>query len=82
MKVISTAQAGTGGGPKASALMACRWTSKMGSSLPCGLRGRATEFPALRADTLVLDTTECPSAKWKISSLGFSLHNEFVIMNS
>ncbi len=29
----------------------------------CGLRGRATlRFRALRADTLVLDTTECPLA--------------------
>ena len=28
----------------------------------CGLRGRATEFRALRAETLVLDTTECPLA--------------------
>ena len=28
----------------------------------CGLSGRATEFRALRADTLVLDATECPLA--------------------
>ena len=28
----------------------------------CGLRGRATEFRVLRADTLVLGTTECPLA--------------------
>ena len=32
------------------------------TALDCGLRGRATEFRALRADTLVLDTTECPLA--------------------
>ncbi len=33
------------------------------TALDCGLRGRATlRFRALRADTLVLDTTECPLA--------------------
>ena len=32
------------------------------TALDCGLSGRATEFRALRADTLVLDTTECPLA--------------------
>ena len=32
------------------------------TALDCGLRGQATEFRALRADTLVLDTTECPLA--------------------
>jgi len=28
----------------------------------CGLRGQATRLEALRADTLVLDTSECPLA--------------------
>jgi len=32
------------------------------TALDCGLSGRATEFRALRADTLVLETTECPLA--------------------
>ena len=32
------------------------------TALDCGLRGGATGFRALRADTLVLDTTECPLA--------------------
>ena len=32
------------------------------TALDCGLRVRATEFRALRAETLVLDTTECPLA--------------------
>ena len=32
------------------------------TALDCGLRRRATEFRALRADTLVLETTECPLA--------------------
>ena len=32
------------------------------TALDCGLRGGVTEFRALRADTLVLDTTECPLA--------------------
>ena len=30
------------------------------TALDCGLSGRATGFRALRADTLVLETTECP----------------------
>ena len=32
------------------------------TALDCGLRERATEFRALRADALVLETTECPLA--------------------
>ena len=32
------------------------------TALDCGLRGGGTEFRALRADTLVLETTECPLA--------------------
>ena len=32
------------------------------TGLDCGLRGRVTEFRALRADTLVLETTQCPLA--------------------
>jgi len=32
------------------------------TGLDCGLRGRVTEFRAFRADTLVLDTTQCPLA--------------------
>ena len=32
------------------------------TALDCGLRGGATEFRALRADTLVLEATECPLA--------------------